>query len=122
MVENNTSPYAGQGPGRPRKNPLEKIRRSPKPFYFPISLNYDIVWKEFELMCENTKEAKFYNRNKFFKKGFIIRRLILKYVFEKTKNMKVKDTVHDIIIEENKEHIIKWEADTGKKYKPVPNN
>ena len=117
MVESKIN--AGKTFGRPRKDPLQKIKHSSKVFYFPIDKDHDIVWAEFERLCQENKKPFLYNKNRFYKKGVIIKRLIMNHVISFSKNEKVIEITKNIIIRENKERINNWEKNTGKKYSPT---
>jgi len=110
-IDAKKSPHVGEGPGRPKKDPGSKTQYTTKTIYFPSSVNYNIVWKEFENLCIRNSDSKVYNRNRYWKKGIVIRRLIMQYVLNNTKDVNVKDIVDEIIAREDKERIDKWEKD-----------
>ena len=110
--------HKGEGPGRPRKDSADKTKYHTKTIYFPSATNYDIAWKAFEKLCQMNKKPFLYNRNIFFKKGVIIRRLVLNYVLSNIADENIKDIFKDIILAENKDRVAKWEKDTGKTYMP----
>ena len=112
------SPHEGEGPGRPKKNPQDIAKHSHKTVYFPSTTEYDIAWNEFERLCIKSSKPFLYNRNKYHKRGTMIRRLILNHVLTNTTSDRIKEVVKTLIQIENQERISKWEKDNGKTYKP----
>ena len=81
--------------GRPRKfepknRGREKIDYTTKTFYFPLSLEYKAIWAEYCRICANLKGREFYSRMISFKKGIFLRRLIVKFVFDNTKDIVIR--------------------------------
>ena len=103
-------------PGQPRKNPTEVVSTGVKSIYFPNSIDYNLIWKEFNLIAQTLDNPTLHNRNKFWRRGLIIRRMIVKFVLSKTQSNDIKEVAQKIIDEEDAERIKKWETDTGKKH------
>lgn len=93
--------------GRPPRDSSLNVRHRHKPFYFPISKEYDIVWHEFIrlsiIKCE--KEPKLYRHIPERRVGYMLRRLVFAYVGKNTTNEIIKaavDSVLDAEVAENK--------------------
>lgn len=103
------------GPGRPKKNPHDKVKYCVKTIYFPSSKDYEAVWNEFDLLARNLQDPELYIRNAYNRRGMLIRRLMMKYVYEHSSSKVVQEIVEKLITEENSYRNKIWKKDHEKK-------
>lgn len=88
------------------------IEAKGKMFYYPNGIpEYDLIWKEFvQLSAKETsgKNPKFYKAHANRAYGYVIKKLIYGWVYNRTKNQSIRDSIMKIQKGEEEKNIINY--------------
>ena len=105
--------------GRPKKY-YGSSRHSTKTFYFPANDAYDVVWNDFIKICiNNNNNPLMFVKNEQYISGKWLRRLVLNYVLNNSKNPKVKDIICNILQVEINSSIVAFNKYNKTKHEKV---